>query len=179
MKIYGISCSICSGCSGLGRYSLNTCREAKLWLVYILGGLSGGIIYILAFNTFPVFHTYVQLSYALGASASVMAIVTAISFYVPNYSLYMLFFGRVKIVYLAIALFIIDFFMIPSGNAGGHIAHIGGALFGFIYARYILPKTAGANFSMFSDLASKLKGLFSRGRQGSDPMANRRQTCFR
>jgi len=63
-----------------------------------------------------------------------MAIVTAISFRVPNYSIYLLFFGRIRIIYLAIALFIFDFFMIPAGNAGGHIAHIGGAIFGFLFS---------------------------------------------
>jgi membrane associated rhomboid family serine protease len=156
-----------------GKIFLEYLSQGKLWVVYILGGLSGGIIYILAFNTFPVFHSYVQLSYALGASASVMAVVTAISFYVPNYSLYMLFFGRVKIVYLAIALFIIDFFMIPAGNAGGHIAHIGGALFGFFYARFILPRAIGNHFPLFSDMFAGLKKIFSRGRRASDPIADR------
>lgn len=105
----------------------------KLLLVYVLGGISGALVYIFAFNIFPVFSATLPQSYALGASASVMAIVTAISFKVPNYSVYLLFFGRIRILYLAISLFIFDFFMIPTGNAGGHIAHIGGALFGFLY----------------------------------------------
>jgi hypothetical protein len=62
-----------------------------------------------------------------------MAIVTAISFYVPNYSIRLFLIGNVKILYLALALFIFDFFAIPSSNSGGHIAHIGGALYGFFY----------------------------------------------
>lgn len=106
----------------------------QLVTVYILGGLAGGLLYVLAFNIFPVFESILPISFALGASASVMAIVTAISFFVPDYHLNLLFFGRIKILYLAIALFVFDFFMIPTGNAGGHIAHIGGALFGLIYA---------------------------------------------
>lgn len=108
----------------------------RLVVVYFLGGIAGGLVYIAAFNIFPVFAPALSQSYALGASASVMAIVTAISFSVPNYTIYLLFFGRIRIVYLAIALFIFDFFMIPSGNAGGHIAHIGGALFGFLYVQF-------------------------------------------
>ena len=104
----------------------------KLLIVYLLGGISGAFVYILAFNIFPVFSYALPQSYALGASASVMAIVTAISFKVPKYSVYLLFFGRIRILYLAIALFVFDFFMIPTGNAGGHIAHIGGALFGVL-----------------------------------------------
>ena len=104
---------------------------------YILGGLAGGVLYILAFNILPVFGEALPQARALGASASVMAIVAAISFYVPNYTISMIFFGKVKIFYLALALFIIDFFMIRHGNAGGHIAHIGGAIYGFLYVYYL------------------------------------------
>jgi membrane associated rhomboid family serine protease len=70
----------------------------KLLTVYFSGGVSGALVYILAFNIFPVFSSALPQSYALGASASVMAIVTAISFKVPNYSVYLLFFGRIRIV---------------------------------------------------------------------------------
>jgi membrane associated rhomboid family serine protease len=126
-----------------GKIFLQYLNERQLLMTYILGGLTGGLVYILAYNIFPVFGQELPNSYALGASASVMAIVTAIAFYVPNYTIYMLFIGRVRIVYLAIALFVFDFFMIPSGNAGGHIAHIGGALFGFTWVMLIYPAIRG------------------------------------
>ncbi|MCK5338793.1 MAG: rhomboid family intramembrane serine protease [Bacteroidales bacterium] len=112
-------------------------NQRQLITTYLLGGLAGGLLYILAYNIFPVFETVMPQARALGASASVMAIVTAISFYIPNYTINMIFFGRVKIFYLALALFIIDFFMIRHGNAGGHIAHIGGAVYGFFYIYYL------------------------------------------
>lgn len=127
-----------------GRIFLEYMTEKQMLWVYILGGLTGAFAYIFAFNVFPVFQPMVMNSYALGASASVMAVVTAIAFYVPNYTLYLLFFGRVKIIYIAIALFVIDFFTIPGGNAGGQIAHIGGALLGFIYVRSIRPASSGS-----------------------------------
>lgn len=126
-----------------GKIFLQYLNERQLLMIYILGGLTGGLVYILAYNIFPVFGQELPNAYALGASASVMAIVTAIAFYVPNYTLSMLFIGRVRIVYLAIALFVFDFFMIPSGNAGGHIAHIGGALFGFTWVMLIYPAIRG------------------------------------
>ncbi|MCX6285705.1 MAG: rhomboid family intramembrane serine protease [Bacteroidetes bacterium] len=128
----------------------------KLMVVYFLGGISGALVYIFAFNIFPVFSPSLPISYALGASASVMAIVTAISFKVPNYSVYLLFFGRIRILYLAIALFIFDFFMIPTGNAGGHIAHIGGALFGFLYIQLVVRSNGSVSG------AYKRKGWFFR-----------------
>jgi membrane associated rhomboid family serine protease len=141
-----------------GKIFLEFLKERQLLLIYILGGLSGGVLYIFFYNVFPVFEKSVEQSIALGASASVMAIVTAISFYVPGYSVYLLLLGKIRIFYIAIALFILDFFMIRSDNAGGHIAHIGGALFGMIY---IVAMRKGMNFR---DIAGDWRNskLFSR-----------------
>ncbi len=127
-----------------GKIFLEFLKARQLLLVYLLGGMSGGLLYVFFYNIFPVFEKSLDLSVALGASASVMAIVTAISFYVPGYSINMLFLGRIRIFYIALFLFILDFFMIRSENAGGHIAHIGGALFGLIY---IVARRKGMNFS--------------------------------
>lgn len=107
--------------------------EKPILKTYIIGGLAGGILYIIFYNVFPVFSPYLRQSVALGASASIYAIVVAISTYVPNYRLNLLLFGQVKLKYIALAYVIIDIISIPKGNAGGHIAHIGGALWGFIY----------------------------------------------
>ena len=127
-----------------GKIFLEFLKSRQLLLIYLLGGMSGGLLYVLFYNIFPVFEKSLDLSYALGASASVMAIVTAISFYVPGYSIQMLFIGRIRIFYIALFLFVLDFFMIRSENAGGHIAHIGGALFGL---SYIIASRKGMNFS--------------------------------
>jgi membrane associated rhomboid family serine protease len=120
-----------------GRIFMEFMTGRQLLLTYLLGGMAGGLCYVASFNIFPVFHDVLQQSVALGASASVMAIVTAISFWVPNYSIQLLFIGRVRIIYLALALFIFDLFAIPGGNSGGHLAHIGGALWGFLYVVYL------------------------------------------
>jgi len=124
-------------------------NDRKLIITYLLGGISGGLLYILFYNIFPVFEAQRSLSFALGASAAVMAIVSTISFYTPNYSLYFIFIGRLKIIYIWAVLFVLDFFMIRSGNSGGHIAHIGGALFGILYAT-ILRK--GFNIGELKDV---------------------------
>jgi hypothetical protein len=106
----------------------------KLLWTYILGGLSGALFFVLAYNIFPVFDAVKGSAIALGASASVLAIVVAISTYVPDYTVHLFLFGRVKLKYLAAAMILIDLMSISSGNAGGHIAHLGGALWGFLYA---------------------------------------------
>jgi membrane associated rhomboid family serine protease len=145
-----------------GKIFLEFLKSRQLLLIYLLGGMSGGLLYVLFYNIFPVFEKSLELSFALGASASVMAIVTAISFYVPGYSIQMLFIGRIRIFYIALFLFVLDFFMIRSENAGGHIAHIGGALFGL---SYIIASRKGMNFNgVFS--TSWLKKLFRNMRRG-------------
>lgn len=139
-----------------GKIFLEFLKARQLMWIYLLGGLSGGILYVVFYNVFPVFEKSLDLSVALGASASVMAIVTAISVYVPGYTINMLFIGRVKIFYIALFLFVLDFFMIRGDNAGGHIAHIGGAIFGF---SYILISRKGMNFKYVLNLKF-IKNIF-------------------
>jgi membrane associated rhomboid family serine protease len=116
-----------------GKIFLEYLSQRQMLMTYLFGGLSGAIFYILSFNIFPKFQdTYMQ-SVALGASASVMAIVVAISYYVPGYRIHLLFLGPVKIIYIALFSIVLDVLMIRSANSGGHLAHLGGALWGFFF----------------------------------------------
>ena len=118
-----------------GQIFLQFLDAKKLIGTYILGGISGGLLFILTFNIFPVFNEIVSGALALGASASVMAVLIAIAAYVPNYSIRLMLLGNVKLKYIALFYVIMDIISIPQGNAGGHIAHLGGAFFGlyFVY----------------------------------------------
>jgi membrane associated rhomboid family serine protease len=116
-----------------GRIFLEYLDQRKLVAVYLLGGISGALLYILSFNIFPAFSGVVAESVAIGASASVMAIVIAIAAYVPDYTVQLFLFGRIKIKYMALAIFILTSIMDFSVNSGGKLAHIGGALFGYLY----------------------------------------------
>ena len=131
----------------------------RMLSVYILGGLSGAIMYIVAFNLIPAFQPSVPVSMALGASASVYAIVVAVCAYAPDHSIGLLFIGRVKLKYIAIVVVVIDVLSISKGNAGGHIAHLGGALFGYLFAiRLKKGKDITKGFAATMDwLASLLK----------------------
>ena len=151
-------------------------NSRQLLQTYLVGGLTGAVFYITAFNFFPVFHSSLPFSYALGASASVMAIVTAISFYVPGYTIQLLFIGRVKIIYLSIILFIFDFFAIPGTNSGGHIAHIGGAIWGFVYILMIRKGFGTAYWGNQVGWIDRFKNRFSSGnrKKGSFYNSNRR-----
>lgn len=116
-----------------GKIFLDYLDQKKLLSVYLLGGLAGGALYILFFNIFPVFEPALSQSIAIGASAAVLAIVVTISVYAPDHRIHLLFIGSIKIKYIALISILIDLMSIQSGNAGGHIAHLGGALFGFLY----------------------------------------------
>jgi membrane associated rhomboid family serine protease len=116
-----------------GRIFLEYLDQRKLVAVYLLGGICGAIVYVLSFNIFPVYQGIINESVAIGASASVMAIVIAIAAYVPNYTINLLFIGRIRIIYVALVIFILTSAVDFSVNSGGKLAHIGGALFGYLF----------------------------------------------
>jgi len=119
----------------LGTLFVQFLGEKKLYTVYIAGGIAGALLYVLFFNIFPVFENVNSSAIALGASASVMAVVVGVGTYSPNYSIRLLFLGDVKLKYIAIFSFVIDVLSISNSNSGGHIAHIGGAALGFLFAK--------------------------------------------
>jgi membrane associated rhomboid family serine protease len=116
-----------------GRIFLEYLDQRKLVAVYLLGGISGAIVYVLSFNIFPAFEDVVPISVAIGASASVMAVVIAIAAYVPNYAVQFFLLGRIRIIYVALAIFVVTSILDFPSNSGGKLAHIGGALFGFLF----------------------------------------------
>ena len=116
-----------------GKIFLAYLNQRKLLSLYILGGLAGALLYIAVFNFFPAFAGTVNVSIALGASASVMALVIGTAVYLPDLELNLLFIGRVKMKYLALATFLITSLFDFSVNTGGKIAHIGGAMMGLAY----------------------------------------------
>lgn len=99
--------------------------------LYFVGGIGGGLLYMLVYNMLPVFAMREGL--LLGASASIVAIVVATAVKAPNYKVNLLFFGSISIKWIAIVTIFIDFIGITAENAGGHISHIGGAVVGFLF----------------------------------------------
>ena len=109
--------------------------EKRFLRVYLWGGLVGAFLVVMAYNIFPGLAVDNSFVIVVGSSAAVLAIVVAISVYMPDYVIYLLFIGPVKIKYVAIVTIILDLISIPYGaNAGGHIAHLGGAFYGYLFA---------------------------------------------
>jgi membrane associated rhomboid family serine protease len=124
-----------------GQMFVQYLNQRQLLGLYILGGFAGAVLYMIAFNFFPVFSAIKYVAIAIGASASVMAIIIAVASLTPNQTVYLLFFGQVKLKYIAIAVVFLDIISIPTDNAGGHIAHLGGAITGFIFTYYYKKNT--------------------------------------
>ena len=104
----------------------------KLVAIYILGGIAGAIFYLLGLNLVPAFYNTNAILY--GASAGVAAIVVAAATLSPNYTFFLFLLGPVKIKYIAIFFIVVKSFVGLKGlNTGGELAHLGGALLGYLY----------------------------------------------
>lgn len=119
--------------------------------LYVVGGLLGGLLYIVAYNIFPIFNSQLYSATLVGASASVLAIAIATAVREPEYRINLMFVGAVRLKYFALFIVLFDILYVGSNNAGGHIAHLGGALAGWWFARGInrgYDITHWANISM-------------------------------
>lgn len=129
----------------------------KLTTMYIAGGISGGLFFLLAYNSLPVFYDE-GTSILLGASAAIMAITFGSASFSPNHKIWLMFIGDIRLKYLAFAYLIIDLIQIPFGNAGGHIAHLGGAFVGAMWG-YIYRKNGKNILGWLEGLLNAIKKI--------------------
>ena len=128
---------------------LNLFPSNTFFNVYFLGVVVGGITFILSYTFFPVFQNSSPVM--IGASAGVMAVFIFMSTYSPDLEIRLILFN-VKLRYLGIAFLLLDVVQIPYGNAGGHLAHLGGAILGFYYVKQLKSgKDIGKPFNNFID----------------------------
>lgn len=138
------------------KFILNLFSEKRFLTVYLLGALHGGLLFVTAYNVFPVFQS--KAGYLLGASASVSALMVFAATYSPNIS-FRFFMVTIKLWQLAVGLFLLDLFRLGSGtNPGGMLSHIGGAVFGYLYAVQ-LAKGNDIGF-WFEKIVASLANLF-------------------
>lgn len=127
-------------------------RDKKLVSTYLMGGISGGIVYVIAYQTFPALSG--MQPHMVGASAGVIAIIVATATLLPNNTMNLLFFGPVRLKYIAIVFVLMDVLSLRDmDNIGGHFAHLGGAIYGYIYIKLLQGGTDIGNWlSSFLDL---------------------------
>ena len=118
----------------MGQIFLMVFNNKQLVGTYILGGLSGALLFILSYNVFPVFSNAVEGATCVGASAAVTAIVIAICVMRPNMEIRIFGIIPMSLKWLGILYVVFDLFQITGSNSGGHIAHLGGAIFGALFA---------------------------------------------
>jgi len=137
-----------------GRLFLEYFTPKQLLNFYIYGTIFGGILFLLSMNYFPVFTN--RSHYLVGASAGVSAIMIGVATYIPNYQLKFRFIGYVKVWHIAAVVILLDVIQLAGNNGGGHFAHLGGALFGFLYVYFASNKEIDV-FKNFSSIFTKKK----------------------
>ncbi|WP_372647361.1 rhomboid family intramembrane serine protease [Draconibacterium sp.] len=132
----------------------------KMLGVYLMGGLWGAFLYIIAYNFIPVFDSVYGL--LLGASASIFAILVAVAFYDPNREIHLFFIGRFPLKYVAAFYVLLSVIGISSTNPGGNIAHLGGAFWGWFYIYQLRKgKDMGAGLvNLVNKIGEFFEGLF-------------------
>ncbi len=132
--------------------------EKKIIPLYLLGGLAGGLVTILLIQFIPGLQAFIGAP-MVGASAGVTAIIIAAATLVPNYRMNLMFIGPVKLLYVAMFVLFIDILNVASyDNVGGNIAHLGGALMGYLFiVQYKKGNDWSAWINRFFD---RISGLF-------------------
>tara|TARA_B100000482_G_C12563355_1_gene280990 strand:+ start:87 stop:923 length:837 start_codon:yes stop_codon:yes gene_type:complete len=112
-------------------YFLNFFDEKKYIKTYFYGILFGGLFFVLSYNLFPVFET--DSTTLIGSSAAVYSVLIFICSYFPNNKINLILFN-IELKYIGIIYILLSLVQIPIENPGGNIAHLGGALWGYLYA---------------------------------------------
>ncbi|QQS27625.1 MAG: rhomboid family intramembrane serine protease [Sphingobacteriales bacterium] len=146
-----------------GQILYNYLGNRKILPIFIYGGIVGALICILMFNVLPALQPFLHVP-MLGASAGVMAIVLAAATLQPNHQISLILLGPVRIKYIALAFILLDLTTIAKDNPGGHIAHLGGAIFGYYFINQL---QRGNDLSIpFNNFVEKvllfIKGLFNK-----------------
>lgn len=142
--------------------------DRRLINVYFVGGLAGALFFLLSVNLFPLFTDGAGVFFAAGASAATLAVLVAVSAYRPDDEVFLFGMIRLKLSWLAAILMLIDLLQIRSGNAAGHLAHLGGAAFGIFWA--IRLKSGNDSAAFFG----RVQDWFKPGKRAKLKVAHRR-----
>ncbi|MEP2937190.1 MAG: rhomboid family intramembrane serine protease [Gilvibacter sp.] len=159
-----------------GNYVENLFRGKRLLTIFLLGGIAGGLLYMLAYNLFPAFTNEGINGKLQGASAAVYAVMVFIATYSPNSEM-RIFKWNIKLWHIALFFVLKDLISLPaSGNAGGLIAHMGGALFGYLYATQL---TKGNDIGAWFDrLMDSVSNMFSTRKKAPFKKVHKNKTTY-
>lgn len=129
-------------------------NQKQLLGLYVLGAIFAGFAFVLGYY-------FLHLSASIvGASGAIMAILVAATTYSPLMNVRLLLIGNVKLWHITVVILLLDFMQIRLDNSGGHIAHIAGAFFGFVYVKLLengtdLSKIVSSSIDFFVNLFRK------------------------
>ncbi|MBN4061606.1 rhomboid family intramembrane serine protease [Bacteroidales bacterium AH-315-I05] len=144
----------------LGKIQKEYLGDRSVISTYILGGLAGGLLFIPLYNLFHLIApgTVNINAPLLGASAGVMAVVFASATLLPNFTIRLFLIGNVRLKYLALGALVLTSIIDFSSNTGGKIAHLGGAIYGYLYIKNLQK---GNDWSkIFYGLLDNITGYF-------------------
>ena len=142
----------------IGRVLEDFMDSAKVWKIFLYGGLAGAALFVISYNVFPIFEEVKSYKKLLGASGGVTAILVATGLYVPRYQIRPFGLFNVEMRWVALFLVFRDLYLFPvSDNTGGLFAHIGGAIFGMLYILHLQGKIELPTINGKSIVPSKMK----------------------
>lgn len=140
----------------IGRILVDFISNKNFYAIYFGGGVLGGLLYLTAYNIFPVFTQQESWAVMLGASGAVTSVIVAAAVLVPNYEMFLFGVFRVKLKWIALYLVAADILFFPQGNEGGRLAHLGGAMFGALYVLNMQGRIA-LNFDWIKRIRNPFK----------------------
>lgn len=136
----------------VGRLFLNLFSIKTALNVYFLGAISGAVFFLIGYNALP--QIFATSAYLVGASAAVRALMLFLCTYSPNQEVRVFTFN-IKLMYIGIALVVLDVIGILGDNSGGNLAHLGGAFLGYLYAKQLAKgNDIGSSWERFMDYVS-------------------------
>jgi membrane associated rhomboid family serine protease len=118
----------------------------KIFPMFFYGAIAGAVAYVLSYNFIGPLRENLEQSYAIGASAGIMAIAIGATTLAPNYRIFPMLNGGIPLWVITLFYLIMDLALLPYTNPGGHIAHLAGALIGFIVIRRVM---AGSDWTLW------------------------------
>jgi membrane associated rhomboid family serine protease len=144
----------------IGRVLEDFMDSAKVWKIFLYGGLAGAALFVISYNVFPIFAEVKSYKKLLGASGGVTAILVATGFYVPRYQIRPFGLFNVEMRWVALFLVFRDLYLFPvSDNTGGLFAHIGGAIFGMLFILQLQGKIELPTINGKSIIPSRMKKI--------------------
>ena len=136
-----------------GNLFLDFFSKKQFFNYFFLGIIGGGIIFMISYSYFPALRD--ETTFLVGASAGVTAILVGLATKIPNYAIHFRLIGSVKLWYVAVGFILLDIIQLPLSNTGGHLAHLGGALVGFLLTTQL--QSTNNSTSTFSNVFKSKK----------------------